>query len=106
MTKKQSWISVVAVCLLASYLTFAQAPQGGGGGQAGGAGRGPQAPPQPMSFFVASQGSGKGADLGGLAGPDMICQTLAASAGRGTAMWHAYISTQGPGGVNARDRIG
>jgi len=105
--KNQSWISVVTLCLLASYLAFAQAPQGGqGGGQAGGAGRGPQAPPQPMSFFVASEGSGKGADLGGLAGADAICQRLAASAGRGAAMFHAYLSTQGPGGVNARDRIG
>src|SRR5204862_3869887 len=24
----------------------------------------------------------------------------------GGAMWHAYLSTQGPGAVNARDRIG
>jgi hypothetical protein len=59
-----------------------------------------------MSFFVTSQGSGKGADLGGLAGADAICQNLAAAAGRGNATWHAYMSTQGPGGVNARDRIG
>jgi hypothetical protein len=28
------------------------------------------APPQRMSFFVTSEGSGKGADLGGLAGAD------------------------------------
>src|SRR5207248_5856359 len=50
------------------------APAGqGGGGQA----RGPAAPPQPMSFFVSSAGSGKGADLGGLAGADAICQRLA-----------------------------
>jgi hypothetical protein len=27
-----------------------------------------------MSFFVTSAGSGKGADLGGLAGADRICQ--------------------------------
>ncbi len=107
MMKMRSWISVIALCLFASYLVLAQAPQGGApGGQGGGAGRGPAAPPQPMSFFVTSAGSGKGADLGGLAGADMICQTLAASAGRGNAMWHAYMSTQGPGGVNARDRIG
>jgi len=59
-----------------------------------------------MSFFVTSAGSGKGADLGGLAGADAICQNLAAAAGRGGATWHAYLSTQGPGGVNARDRIG
>jgi hypothetical protein len=30
-----------------------------------------------MSFFVTSAGSGKGADLGGLAGADRICQRLA-----------------------------
>jgi hypothetical protein len=33
-------------------------------------------------------------------------QQLATAAGRGGVMWHAYLSTQGPGAVNARDRIG
>jgi hypothetical protein len=32
----------------------------------------------PMSFFITSQGSGKGADFGGLAGADAHCQRLAA----------------------------
>ena len=59
-----------------------------------------------MSFFVTSVGSGKGADLGGLAGADKHCQDLAASAGAGGKTWHAYLSTQGAGAVNARDRIG
>jgi hypothetical protein len=59
-----------------------------------------------MSFFVTSVGAGKGADLGGLAGADKHCQTLAASAGAGGKTWHAYLSTQGAGAVNARDRIG
>ncbi|HZQ12434.1 MAG TPA: lectin [Pseudolabrys sp.] len=59
-----------------------------------------------MSFFVTSHGPGKGADLGGLAGADAHCQSLAASAGAGGKTWHAYLSTQGPGAVNARDRIG
>lgn len=59
-----------------------------------------------MTFFVTSAGSGKGADLGGLAGADQICQTLAASAGAGGKTWRAYLSTQGAGAVNARDRIG
>ena len=59
-----------------------------------------------MSFFVTSQGPGKGADLGGLAGADKHCQDLAASAGAGGKTWHAYLSTQGTGAVNARDRIG
>ena len=62
-----------------------------------------------MGFFVTSAGSGKGADLGGLAGADKICQTLAQSAGTGNRTWHAYLSTGASGGaraVNARDRIG
>jgi hypothetical protein len=59
-----------------------------------------------MSFFVTSAGSGKGADLGGLSGADQICQSLASAAGAGGKTWHAYLSTQGAGAVNARDRIG
>mgnify|MGYP001333532071 CR=1 FL=1 len=59
-----------------------------------------------MSFFVTSAGPGKGADLGGLAGADRHCQTLAAAAGAGHKTWRAYLSTQGDGAVNARDRIG
>src|SRR6201981_3181710 len=65
-----------------------------------------KAAPQPMSFFVTSTGKGNGADLGGLAGADQFCQMLGASAGRGSVTWHASLSTQGPGAVNARDRIG
>ena len=67
----------------------------------------PQAPN--MTFFVTSTGPGKGADLGGLAGADRQCQTLAEGAGAGSKTWHAYLSTQAEGGaqaVNARDRIG
>ena len=59
-----------------------------------------------MSFFVTSAGPGKGADLGGLTGADKHCQELAATAGAGAKTWHAYLSTQGDGAVNARDRIG
>jgi hypothetical protein len=59
-----------------------------------------------MSFFVSSAGSGKGADLGGLEGADRICRTLAGAAGAEGRTWRAYLSTQGPGAVNARDRIG
>ena len=59
-----------------------------------------------MSFFVTSVGEGKGADLGGLAGADKHCQDLAKAAGAGGKTWHAYLSTQGDGAVNARDRIG
>jgi hypothetical protein len=59
-----------------------------------------------MSFFVTSEGPGNGADLGGLAGADKHCQRLAQSVGAGGRTWHAYLSTQGAGAVNARDRIG
>jgi hypothetical protein len=68
----------------------------------------PAAPPPPMSFFVTSAGSGKGADLGGIAGADRICQTLATTAGSNKT-WHAYLSAAAANGqpaVNARDRIG
>ena len=67
-----------------------------------------QASPQ-MSFFITSVGSGKGADLGGLAGADKHCQALAAAVGAGGKTWHAYLSTtaaDGKPGVNAKDRIG
>ena len=60
----------------------------------------------PMTFFVTSNGPGKGGDLGGLAGADAHCQMLATAAGQGNRTWRAYLSTQGPNAVNARDRIG
>jgi hypothetical protein len=56
-----------------------------------------------MSFFVTSAGSGDGANLGGLAGADAICQKLAEAAGATGKTWHAYLSAAG---VNAKDRIG
>jgi hypothetical protein len=65
--------------------------------------------PQSMRFFVTSVGSGKGGDLGGLAGADAHCQSLAAAVGAGARTWHAYLSTQATAGapaVNARERIG
>ena len=67
------------------------------------------------SFFITSAGSGKGADLGGIAGADAICQRLGAAAGAGGKTWRAYLSTpptlpsaNNPGtpAVHARDRIG
>jgi hypothetical protein len=59
-----------------------------------------------MTFFVTSISPGKGADLGGLAGADRHCQQLAESVNARGKTWHAYLSTQGNGAVNARDRIG
>jgi hypothetical protein len=65
-----------------------------------------QAQQADMTFFVTSVGLGNGANLGGLAGADKHCQDLAGAAGAGSHTWHAYLSTQGQGAVNARDRIG
>jgi hypothetical protein len=67
---------------------------------------GGEQPTQAMSFFVTSVGSGKGGDLGGLTGADAHCHALAKAAGAGNKTWRAYLSTQGPNAVNARDRIG
>jgi len=62
-----------------------------------------------MTFFITSAGPGKGADLGGLAGADAHCQSLAQAVGAGNKTWRAYLSTNAAaqgGAVNARDRIG
>jgi hypothetical protein len=67
-------------------------------------------PKNPMTFFVTSKGPGNGAALGGLAGADKHCQTLAESVDAGGGrVWRAYLSTSPVGtgqAVNARDRIG
>lgn len=72
----------------------------------------------PFSFFVTSleamrdlSGSvdGFGGDLGGLAGADNICQTIAEGVGAGTKTWRAFLSVAGlfdGVAVNAIDRIG
>src|SRR5690606_8019576 len=62
-----------------------------------------------MSFFITSVGPGDGANLGGLAGADRHCHTLAEAAGVRGKTWHAYLSTTATSAapaVNARDRIG
>ena len=61
------------------------------------------------SFFVTSTPIGNGGNLGGLAGADNQCQTLAQAAGAGAKTWRAYLSTQAADGkpaINAKDRIG
>lgn len=82
-------VAVAAAVCAAAGLVSAQAPA-----------------PAPMTFFITSVPKGEGANYGGLAGADAHCQQLAAAVGRGGVTWHAYLSTQGPGAVNARDRIG
>ena len=89
--------ALVVSMVLGAYFVAAQQP--------------PAAPAQqqPMSFFVTSVGAGNGANLGGLAGADRHCQTLATAAGAGAQTWHASLSASASGGqaaVNARDRIG
>lgn len=65
-----------------------------------------------MSFFITSEGSGNGGDLGGIAGADAHCQALASAVGAGDKTWRAYLSTEAePGGphrsrISARMRIG
>lgn len=64
---------------------------------------------QSLSFFITSVGPGDGARLGGLAGADAHCRTLAEAAGVTGKSWAAYLSAAPAGGqpaVNARDRIG
>jgi hypothetical protein len=95
MTKHTAIIATVA-------LLFAAEARGQGGTPA-------QQPQQPMGFFITSVPIGDGANLGGLAGADRHCQTLAAAANAGSRTWHAYLSATAAMGqppVHARDRIG
>ena len=89
--RTSGWIGAATALLMLASNGAAQAQQAG------------------MSFFVTSNGVGKGADLGGIEGADRHCQQLAQAAGAGSRTWHAYLSTQAADGkpaVNARDRIG
>ena len=61
-----------------------------------------QRPATNMSFFVTSSNP-KGGNLGGLAGADAVCQSLAQAAGAGGKTWHAYLSSST---VDAKTRIG
>jgi hypothetical protein len=61
-----------------------------------------QKPAANMGFFVTSANP-KGGNLGGLAGADAVCQSLAKAAGVGGKTWHAYLSTST---VDAKSRIG
>src|ERR1043165_1439680 len=61
-----------------------------------------QKPAANMSFFVTSANP-KGGNLGGLAGGDALCQSLAQAAGSRGKTWHAYLSTST---VDAKTRIG
>lgn len=85
MPKMGRYLGVTAGAILITGLSFAQGPASN------------------ASFFVTSKNPGSGGDLGGLAGADAHCQSLAEAAGMGDKTWHAYLSTSA---VDARDRIG
>ena len=87
MNKIHAFFAVITLSLASSSLTLAQEQA-------------------PMTFFISSAPIGDGANLGGLAGADAHCQSLAQAAGAGSHTWRAYLSTQGANAVNARDRIG
>ena len=57
-------LMLVVLALSAAFIAWVSAPVTAQG--------------QSMSFFVSSTGSGMGGNLGGLAGADKHCQTLAA----------------------------
>jgi hypothetical protein len=97
--RKTIVVSTVALALLGSAATLAQAQQ-----------QQAQLQPETASFFIAENPSGTG-NLGGLAGADQICQSEAQSLGgqAATRTWHAYLSQEQRGTqprINARDRIG
>ena len=51
-----------------------------------------QAQQNAMTFFVTSEGPGKGGDLGGLNGADAHCAKLATAAGSTGKTWKASVS--------------
>jgi hypothetical protein len=99
---KTSALALFGIVSLASCLLLAQTQRPGEYPRG-------EKPSPMMNFFVTSVPVGDGGNLGGLAGADAHCQTLATAVGAGNRTWHAYLSTQarpGKPAVNARDRIG
>jgi hypothetical protein len=84
MNKRTLSVTVIAILSIGAVIAIAQTP----------------APT--MSFFVTSSNP-KGGNLGGLAGADTVCQTLARAVGAGGKTWRAYLSTST---VDAKSRIG
>ena len=82
MTRIQSIAPMVpGIVLLACGLLFAQVQKPGEYP------RGVEPSPM-MNFFVTSETMGDGGNLGGLAGADAHCQTLATAVGAGNRTWH------------------
>ena len=84
MINRKTVAATVAVIGMSAYIATAQSPAAN------------------MSFFVTSANA-KGGNLGGLAGADQVCQSLAKAAGAGNKTWRAYLSTST---VDAKTRIG
>ena len=102
-------LAACTVLAVAATLSTTLAAYGQSASSPAAAASAPRALPKDFSFFLTSQPIGQGGNLGGLAGADAHCQTLAAAVGFGRRTWHAYLSTQAVDGqpaVNARDRIG
>ena len=102
MTRRRANVVLVSTLVLASCLLLAQTQRPGEYPRG-------ETPSPMMNFFATSVPVGDGGNLGGLAGADAHCQTLATAVGAGNRTWHAYLSTQsrpGKPAVNARDRIG
>ncbi|MGD2133131.1 MAG: hypothetical protein PVI23_10090 [Maricaulaceae bacterium] len=62
-----------------------------------------------MSFFVTGSPPPNGGNLGGLAGADAMCRSMAAEVGAGDRDWRAYLSTEATltaPAIHARNRIG
>ena len=73
--KNKIWMSLAVLVVLLSLSWIASS----------------QEPKTNMTFFITSIGSGKGADLGGLAGADKHCQSLAQAAGAGNQIGRAHV---------------
>ena len=86
MINRKAMVAAVAVFATGAYTAIAQNAR----------------PAANMSFFVTSANP-KGGNLGGLAGGDQVCQSLAQAAGAGNKTWHAYLSSST---VDAKTRIG
>jgi hypothetical protein len=107
MNSQRNFITLAACALLGLAAPLATQAQSASAPAA--AASAPRELPKTFSFFLTSQGLGKGGDLGGLAGADANCQRLASAVGFGQKTWRAYLSTQAVDGqpaINARDRIG
>ncbi len=92
MNKKQALTAAVMASAMSAALFAAQTNAA-------------EEPQAPMTFFITS--TDQSGNLGGVEGADALCQRLAQAAGApATRTWRAYLSTQGEGAVNARDRIG